>query len=261
MVLTLQTKVVSLISRGTQGSSHPSLRSCSHDPCFELPAPRGGGLPGQALGSVVPPWNDSGSPARPPCIVARTSSPGATSATTSPPVCVPPPLWPERDVCAWPGDDRSVPTRRHSAPLTGPPPQRQHHGQRRHRPTPGCVCDFTAAGRRAPLPLPPATADRIKIKSIVRNTLLASPAFPRLYADVVLSSAPNSNEVKILAQKYKEIAIAPPGQHDSQTRVKNCTHIKVTEVGCGCPALRGEQFCYFHQGMLRTVEVPDRRLP
>ncbi len=31
------------------------------------------------------------------------------------------------------------------------------------------------------------TADRIK--SIVRNILLASPAFPRLYADVVLSSA------------------------------------------------------------------------
>ena len=43
----------------------------------------------------------------------------------------------------------------------------------------------------------PTTAARIK--SFVRNILLASPEFPRLYADVVLSSAPNSNEAKILA--------------------------------------------------------------
>ena len=69
------------------------------------------------------------------------------------------------------------------------------------------------------------TANRIK--SIVRNTLLASPAFPRLYADVVLSSAPNSHEAKILAPHYKKIC-------DSTTRtnmpVNNCTHIKVTGV-------------------------------
>jgi hypothetical protein len=100
-----------------------------------------------------------------------------------------------------------------------------------------------------------ATADHIK--SIIRNTLLASPAFPRLYADVVLSSAPNSNEAKILAQNYKKIC-------DSTTRTnmsfKNCTHIKVTGVRCGSPALRGEQFCYFHQRMLRTVQVPDSRV-
>ena len=37
---------------------------------------------------------------------------------------------------------------------------------------------------------------------------------------------------------------------------KNCTHIKVTGVRCGSPALRGEQFCYFHQRMLRTVKGP-----
>ncbi len=37
---------------------------------------------------------------------------------------------------------------------------------------------------------------------------------------------------------------------------KSCTHIKVTGVRCGSPALRGEQFCYFHQRMLRTVKGP-----
>jgi hypothetical protein len=41
---------------------------------------------------------------------------------------------------------------------------------------------------------------------------------------------------------------------------KSCTHIKVTGVRCGSPALRGEQFCYFHQRMLRTVKGPDSRV-
>jgi hypothetical protein len=38
--------------------------------------------------------------------------------------------------------------------------------------------------------------------------------------------------------------------------VKVCTHIKVTGVRCGSPALRGEQFCYFHQRMIRGVQIP-----
>ncbi len=42
--------------------------------------------------------------------------------------------------------------------------------------------------------------------------------------------------------------------------VNNCTHIKVAGVRCGSPALRGEQFCYFHQGMLRGIKVPDSRV-
>jgi hypothetical protein len=40
-----------------------------------------------------------------------------------------------------------------------------------------------------------------------------------------------------------------------------CTHIKVSGVRCGSPALRGEQFCYFHQRMFRGVPTPpDSRL-
>jgi hypothetical protein len=91
----------------------------------------------------------------------------------------------------------------------------------------------------------PSTAAS-EVKSLIRNILLASPAFPRLYADVVISSAPNSNEAKILARNYQKLIdrtnrINMP-IHPS---VKVCTHIKVTGVRCGSPALRGEQFCYF----------------
>ena len=96
---------------------------------------------------------------------------------------------------------------------------------------------------------PSHAADRVK--SYVRNILLASPAFPRLYADVVISSAPNSHEAKILARNYQKIV-----ERTSMPNFKNCTHIKVTGVRCGSPALRGEQFCYFHQRMLRTVKGP-----
>jgi hypothetical protein len=43
------------------------------------------------------------------------------------------------------------------------------------------------------------------IKSLVCNILRTSPYFPRLYADVVISSAPNSNETNILAATTKKI--------------------------------------------------------
>ena len=38
--------------------------------------------------------------------------------------------------------------------------------------------------------------------------------------------------------------------------VRVCTHVKVTGVPCGSPALRGERFCYFHQRMMRGVATP-----
>jgi len=38
----------------------------------------------------------------------------------------------------------------------------------------------------------------------------------------------------------------------------SCTHIKVTGVRCGSPALRGEQFCYFHQRVHRGVRTPPQ---
>jgi hypothetical protein len=115
-----------------------------------------------------------------------------------------------------------------------------------------------------------------RIKSNVRNILLASPDFPRLYADVVISSAPNSLLGKTLAHHYKKICGMTTAEFlgTSQTTItnstdldrtqmstdKSCTHVKVTGVRCGSPALRGEQFCYFHQRMIRTVKGPDSRI-
>src|ERR1700685_305858 len=91
-----------------------------------------------------------------------------------------------------------------------------------------------------------------QIKSLIRNTLLASPDFPRLYADVAIASAPNSNASKILARNYEKIVERVKA---NQTKInlkrttnmpklyttKDCDHIKVTGVRCGSPALRGEQ--------------------
>jgi hypothetical protein len=37
-----------------------------------------------------------------------------------------------------------------------------------------------------------------------------------------------------------------------------CIHIKVTGVRCNSPALRGEQFCYFHQNAHRGVRRPPQ---
>ena len=84
--------------------------------------------------------------------------------------------------------------------------------------------------------------------------------FPRLYADVVIASAPNSFEAKILARNYKKILNRIHERTHTMSHPQSCTHIKVTGLRCGSPALRGEQFCYFHQRMLRTVRVPDSRI-
>ena len=96
-----------------------------------------------------------------------------------------------------------------------------------------------------------------KVKSLIRKNLLASPLFPRFYADVVLASAPNSNEAKILAAHYQKII---ERTNQLMANPKSCTHIKVNGLRCQSPALRGERFCYFHQRMIRTVTVPNSRL-
>ena len=99
-----------------------------------------------------------------------------------------------------------------------------------------------------------------EIKSFVRKILLTSPDFPRLYADVVIASAPNSFEANILAQNYEKIVAYTERTKRSMSNLKSCTHIKVTGVRCGSPTLRGEQFCYFHQRMLRDVRRPASRI-
>jgi len=100
----------------------------------------------------------------------------------------------------------------------------------------------------------PTAAD---IKSFVRNILLASPDFPGFYARLLISEGYNPNQAKALAVQYQKKFGANMPVH---ANVKTCTHIKVTGVRCGSPALRGEEFCYFHQRMLRTVKSPKMRL-
>src|SRR6202140_3863147 len=117
------------------------------------------------------------------------------------------------------------------------------------------------AKSRMAIPETGGTSTAAFIKSFVRKNLLASPMFPRLYADVVISSAPNSLEAKILARNYKKIIAYSERTNQPMSNIKSCTHIKVTGVRCGCPPLRGEQFCYFHQRMLRTVKFPASRVP
>jgi hypothetical protein len=90
------------------------------------------------------------------------------------------------------------------------------------------------------------------INSIVRKTLLATPEFPRLYADMVLATRPNSHEAKILRPQYQKIL----DRINLMENRKTCTHIKVSGVRCGSPSLRGEQFCYYHQRMHRGVRTP-----
>jgi hypothetical protein len=100
--------------------------------------------------------------------------------------------------------------------------------------------------------LPPVHQD--SINSIIRKTLLASPEFPRLYADLVLSTRPNSAEAKILRPKYQQILYRINLMQNSKT----CTHIKISGIRCGSPSLRGEQFCYYHQRMHRGVRTPPQ---
>src|SRR5215467_13591405 len=90
--------------------------------------------------------------------------------------------------------------------------------------------------------------------SIVRKILLANPLFPRFYADVVLATQPNSNEAKILRTHYHKIL----AKVNATMSTQSCTHIKVTGVRCESPAMRGEQFCYFHQNAHRGVRRPPQ---
>ena len=108
------------------------------------------------------------------------------------------------------------------------------------------------------LPALPARYQKEPLISFVRNILLASPFFPKFYADVVLHSAPNSPESKILRPQYQKLLLKVQQAIQSMAPTKTCTHIKVTGVRCGSPALYGERFCYFHQNAHRGVRKPPQ---
>jgi hypothetical protein len=92
------------------------------------------------------------------------------------------------------------------------------------------------------------------IKSLVRNILVATPEFPIFCEQLGISPVLNSTETNNLAERYVS---HPQGINmPLHKNVRVCTHVKVTGVRCGSPALRGEQFCYFHQRMIRGVPTP-----
>jgi hypothetical protein len=90
--------------------------------------------------------------------------------------------------------------------------------------------------------------------SLIRKILLATPEFPRFYADVVLATRPNSHEARILRPHYQKIL----EKVNAMSNGRSCTHIKASGVRCNSPALRGEQFCYFHQNAHRGVRRPPQ---
>src|SRR5579859_7645648 len=95
-------------------------------------------------------------------------------------------------------------------------------------------------------------------KSFVRKILLVNPYFPRFYADILIDRSPNSNAAKILRNNYSKILEKVNMAVTQQNSSRSCTHIKVTGVRCNSPSLRGEQFCYFHQRMMRGVRTPPQ---
>ena len=148
-------------------------------------------------------------------------------------------------------------------PRQVPPPDSQ--APRRHLP-PDAEC---AKPKQSPVPLrapcgesfapwiPDSklpTLPKNSVNSLIRKILLATPEFPRFYADFILALAPNSNEAKILRPHYQKIL----AKVNDMSNDHSCTHIKVTGVRCDSPALRGEQFCYFHQNAHRGVRRPQQ---
>src|SRR5271165_5440290 len=94
------------------------------------------------------------------------------------------------------------------------------------------------------------------IKSFIRNIFHLNPEFAIFCAQVVISHEPNSKQAKYLAERYKIFSKGMNISMPVHPNVKTCTHIKVTGIRCGSPALRGERFCYFHQRMMRGVATP-----
>ncbi|HEY6767924.1 MAG TPA: hypothetical protein VI386_24480 [Candidatus Sulfotelmatobacter sp.] len=98
---------------------------------------------------------------------------------------------------------------------------------------------------------------RAKIKSILLKNLAASPSFARFYTEALRSLGVNSNQSIDLAENNfnfrGSLSMAKPA---ALKTVRHSQHVKVTGVLCGSPAMREEQFCYFHQRMLRGVKTP-----
>jgi len=120
------------------------------------------------------------------------------------------------------------------------------------------ILEWDPTGPEPESPDPNSPTFARDFKSFVRKILLVSPYFQRFYADILIDRAPNSNAAKILRKNYAKILEKVNMAVAQQNSSRSCTHIKVTGVRCDSPSLRGEQFCYFHQRMMRGVRTPPQ---
>jgi len=89
-----------------------------------------------------------------------------------------------------------------------------------------------------------------RINSLIHNCFLTNLFFPRSYADVVLHYTPNSRDAKTLRPHYQIICERP---HVSKW---NLGSYQSHRGPLRPPALKAEQFCYFHQDASRGVRRP-----
>src|ERR1041385_6763400 len=120
------------------------------------------------------------------------------------------------------------------------------------------ILEWNPNGPEPESPNPDSPTFARDFKSFVRKILLVSPYFPRFYADILIDRAPNSNAARILRKNYAKILEKVNMAVAQQKSSRTCTHIKVTGVRCDSPSLHGEQFCYFHQRMMRGVRTPPQ---
>jgi len=94
--------------------------------------------------------------------------------------------------------------------------------------------------------------------SILSDILAANPWIQRFCAGALQVLARNPNNAKNLTKKYSFFFGGGADLMSLDPHVKLCSHIKVTGVRCGSPALRDENFCYFHLRMFRGVPTPKK---
>jgi hypothetical protein len=109
--------------------------------------------------------------------------------------------------------------------------------------------------RQYPTSGPEDDFDRMA-NSIFLNILAANPWLQRFYPAAIRSTSAKSHKAKNLFERYPYFRGLNLMSLNPNVRI--CTHIKVTGIKCGSPALRGERFCYFHQRMIHGVPTPSK---
>ncbi len=92
------------------------------------------------------------------------------------------------------------------------------------------------------------TLPKNSVNSLIRKILLATPEFPRFYADFILALAPNSNEARILRPHYQKILAKVNGRRSPVA--KDC-------VGTDAVVRPGREATVPPPAATTTVNVPS----